>query len=105
MMPVPTLDPNHSTLAITAPPDGLCPGDRVWVHRAESWRPGIVLHSSATAATVRYRLAEARGTGVDTVAATSLAPRNDDDPFLDQTTEAVPATGVNRTASTDADIP
>jgi hypothetical protein len=79
-----TLEPDHSTLAITAPPHGFCPGDRVWVHRANSWRPGIVLHSSAEAATVRYRPAEGRGTGVDTVTANSLAPRDDDDPFLDQ---------------------
>jgi hypothetical protein len=68
-------------------PDGLGPGDRVWVRRAGSWRPGIVMYCSTKAATVRYRPTEARGTGVDTVTAVNLAARDDDDPFLDHAPE------------------
>ena len=82
-MSAPTLDPNHHTLDVMTPPDGYRPGERVWVHRSGSWRPGIVLHSSPKAVTVRYRPAEGRGTGVDTVTGHSLALRHDDDPFLD----------------------
>ena len=83
-MSAPTLDPGHNAMTMTSPPDGFRPGDRVWVHRAGSWRPGTVLHSTAKAATVRYRPAAGRGTGVDTVTANSLALRDDDDPFLDR---------------------
>ena len=84
-MSAPTLGPTY-TLSGAAPADGYNPGARVWVHRAGSWRPGIVLHSSSKAVTVRYRPAEGRGTGVDTVTGDSLAMRIDDDPFLDQPT-------------------
>jgi hypothetical protein len=87
----PNLDPNHHTLAGTPPPGGYRAGKRVWVHRSGSWRPGIVLHSSHKAVTVRYRPAEGRGTGVDTVTVHSLAIRDDDDPFLDQATVDGPA--------------
>lgn len=76
--------PSRSALAVTLPADEFGPGDRVWVHRSGSWRPGIVMYSSTTAATVRYRPAEGRGTGVDTVTAVSLAVRDEDDPYLDR---------------------
>jgi hypothetical protein len=83
LVSAPPIDPNHHTLSLTPPPDGYRSGARVWVHRSGSWRPGIVLHSSPQAVTVRYRPAEGRGTGVDTVTVHSIAARNDDDPFLD----------------------
>jgi hypothetical protein len=85
IMSAPVLDPGHM-LAVTVPPGGFAPGTRVWVHRTDCWRPGVILHSSATAATVRYRPAEGRGTGVDTVTTNTLAARTDDDPFLDRET-------------------
>lgn len=82
-MSAPTVDPLHQALSVTPPPDGYRPGDRVWVRQSGEWRPGTVVYSSATAVTVRYRPAESRGTGVDTVTVHSIAPRDDDDPFLD----------------------
>ncbi len=81
--------PLHGTPTVTTPPGKFCPGDRVWVRRGTSRRPGVILHSSAEAATVRYRPAEARGTGVDTVIARDLTARDDDDPLLDRTTDQV----------------
>jgi hypothetical protein len=82
-VPVPTFDPDRRTRAGLPRPDCFNPGERVWVYRAGAWRPGVVLHSSAQAVTVRYRPADGRGTGVDTVTAHSLASRDDEDPFLD----------------------
>ncbi|PZG21835.1 hypothetical protein C1I95_06650 [Micromonospora craterilacus] len=90
--------PHHGTPTVTTPPDGFCPGDRVWVHRGTSWRPGVILQSSPEAATVRYRPAEARGTGVDTVIASSLTARDDHDPLLDRTTELGRVAGLEQTA-------
>jgi hypothetical protein len=80
----PTADPN----AIGVVSDALVaedyePGQRIWVYRAGTWRPGVVLHRSARAVTVRYRPADGPGTGVDTVTARSLSFRNDDDPGID----------------------
>ncbi|WP_326553558.1 hypothetical protein [Micromonospora sp. NBC_01813] len=43
------------------------PGDLIWIHRAGVWRSGVVLTRSSTAATIRYRVTGAEGTGVDTV--------------------------------------
>lgn len=43
------------------------PGDLIWIHRAGAWRSGVVLTRSSTAATIRYRVTGAEGTGVDTV--------------------------------------
>jgi hypothetical protein len=83
IMFTPNLDANGRMPSVTHRQDGYRPGERVWVHRSGSWRPGIVLHLSLEAVTVRYRPAEGRGTGVDTVTGQSLAVRNDDDPFLD----------------------
>ncbi|GAA1865645.1 hypothetical protein [Asanoa iriomotensis] len=82
-MAAPLLDPNLRTEPETVPGAGFQPGTWVWVHTSGSWRPGIVLHSSPHAATVRYRPAEGRGTSVDTVTSHSLAARKDEDPFLD----------------------
>lgn len=82
-MAAPLLDPNLRTEAAPVPSDGFHPGAWVWVHTLGSWRPGIVLHSSPHAATVRYRPAQGRGTSVDTVTTHSLAARKDEDPFLD----------------------
>jgi hypothetical protein len=84
IMSAPTLDPESRTLSVTPPPDGYRAGERVWVHRSGTWRPGIVLHASLKAVTVRYRPADSRGTGVDTVTGYSLAVRDDDDPYLDR---------------------
>jgi hypothetical protein len=66
----------------------------VWVHELGCWRPAVVLHASARAVTVRYRPAEGRGTGVDTVTCHNLAARDDDDPYLDPTTGDGPTTGA-----------
>jgi hypothetical protein len=55
------------------------PGQRVWVHRAGTWRPGIVLSWSSKAATVRYRMGDGPGTGVDTVTFASLGARDEHD--------------------------
>ena len=46
---------------------GYQPGDLIWIHRAGAWRPGEIISRSVTAATVRYRVTGAEGTGVDTV--------------------------------------
>ncbi|WBB68427.1 hypothetical protein [Micromonospora sp. WMMD812] len=89
-MSAPPLSPNHATLVGATPPDTIGAGDRVWVRRAGSWRPGIVLQSNASAATVRYRPSETIGTGVDTVTRNSLRPRHDHDPYLDKATVADP---------------
>jgi hypothetical protein len=94
IMSAPTIDPQHLALSAGAPPDGYRPGERVWVHRAGSWRPGIVLSSSPKAVTVRYRPAESRGTGVDTVTGASIASRDEDDGFLDRLAADGPPSGL-----------
>ena len=71
-MPAPTIEP---TLRGPVEPLGqrdLPVGQRVWVHREGSWRPGVVLSAAGSAVMVRYRPTDARGTGVDTV--TTLMP-------------------------------
>jgi hypothetical protein len=82
-MAAPLLDPHLRTEPAASPSAGYQPGSWVCVHTLGSWRPGIVLHSSPHAATVRYRPAQGRGTSVDTVTSHSLAARKDEDPFLD----------------------
>jgi hypothetical protein len=82
-MAAPLLDPHLRTEPAASPSAGYQPGSWVWVHTLGSWRPGIVLHSSPHAATVRYRPAQGRGTSVDTVTSHSLAARKDEDPLLD----------------------
>jgi hypothetical protein len=81
-MSAPALNPNYHTRS-TNSADAYHPGARVWIHRSGAWRPGVVLQSSVEAVTVRYRPAEGRGTGVDTVNSRSLAIRDDVDPVLD----------------------
>jgi hypothetical protein len=79
-MPAPTIEPQLYEL------DGghdYQPGQRVWVYRAEAWRPGVVLHCTAQAITIRYRPNAGSGTGVDTVTGRVLASRDEDDPCLD----------------------
>jgi hypothetical protein len=83
IMGAPDIDPNRRFLSGSVL-DAYQPGQRVWVHRSGSWRPGIILHCTSQAATVRYRPAEGIGTGVDTVTGYSLADRADDDPYLDR---------------------
>lgn len=80
-MPVPTLGPQPHAFVGAA--EDYEPGQRVWVHRAGSWRPGVVLQRSSMAVTVRYRPADGPGTGVDTVSGHLLAARADRDPCLD----------------------
>jgi hypothetical protein len=82
-MPVPTVEPHLHPAARALGSEDFRPGQPVWVHRAGAWRPGVVLHRSTQAVTVRYRPADGPGTGVDTVTSRSLADRSDADPFLD----------------------
>ena len=83
-MSAPTIDPNQRDPEDVAPTDSYRPTDRVWIYRGGQWRSGIVESSSTRAATVTYRPSGARGTGVDTLTARYLAPRNEDDPVLDR---------------------
>ncbi|RKN52021.1 hypothetical protein D7193_25930 [Micromonospora costi] len=94
MMSAPPLSPHEHARAVPVPPEGFGEGDRVWVRRDGSWRPGVILCSNRSAATLRYRPAETVGTAVDTVTANSLRPRHDDDPYLDN----VPAADPDRPA-------
>jgi hypothetical protein len=82
-MPVPTIEPQLHPAGRDLDTEDFQPGQPVWVHRAGAWRPGVVLHRSSQAVTVRYRPADGPGTGVDTVTARSVAVRDDSDPFLD----------------------
>ncbi len=82
-MPVPTVAPALHPMAGSPRSEEYRPGQPVWVHRAGSWRPGIVLYGSPRAVMVRYRPADGPGTGVDTVTGCSLASRSDFDPWLD----------------------
>ncbi len=43
------------------------PDTPVWVWRDNAWRPGVVIAAAGPAVTIRYRMGEAAGTGVDTV--------------------------------------
>jgi hypothetical protein len=91
-MSVPTADPATRRSPDTRNPDHYGPGQQVWVYCSGSWRPGIVLASSALAATVRYRPAEGRGTAVDTVTGLNLAAREEADPYVDQLIPSQPDT-------------
>jgi hypothetical protein len=83
-MSAPTAPPGLRPGVEATRPDQYPRGTRVWVYCSGSWRPGIVLGSSDKAASVRYRPTEGRGTAVDTVMAHKIAPRDDDDPYVDQ---------------------
>jgi hypothetical protein len=91
-MSAPTVDPADRSTAEITQPDQYARGGRVWVFCSGSWRPGIVLDSSTKAAIVRYRPTESRGTAVDTVMAHNLAPRGEDDPYVDQLAPGQPET-------------
>jgi hypothetical protein len=82
-MSAPTIEPHQRNAEDVAPTDSYRPTDRVWIYRGGQWRSGIVESASTRAATVTYRPSGARGTGVDTLTARYLAPRNEDDPVLD----------------------
>lgn len=82
-MPTPTVNPIHRQPGDVSPTDRYRPTDPVWVHRGSTWCAGVVEVASPRAATVTYRPAGARGTGVDTVTARYLLPRTDPDPMLD----------------------
>jgi hypothetical protein len=83
VMSAPTIDPTTRVADEIICPDQYSCGARVWVHAAGAWRPGVILSSSATAASVRYRPTDGRGTAVDTVRPHKIAPRDEDDPHLD----------------------
>jgi hypothetical protein len=83
-MSAPKVDPDHRDPAEIAPTDTYHPADPVWVYRGGDWRAGVVENSSTRAATVTYRPAGTRGTGVDTLTAPYLAARTDRDPHLDR---------------------
>lgn len=84
-MPTPSVHPHHRDPAAVAPADSYQHADPVWVYRADSWRAGVVEAASPQAVTVTYRPSDSRGTGVDTLTAAYLVPREDTDPLLDQT--------------------
>jgi hypothetical protein len=82
-MAVPTLAPFERDPASVAPTDSYRPTDKVWVYRDQAWCAGVVERASRQAATVTYRPGTSRGTGVDTLTAIYLLPREDADPVLD----------------------
>lgn len=85
VMPTPTMHPHRRDPAAVAPANSYRHADPVWVYQADSWRAGRVEASSPHAVTVTYRPANSRGTGVDTLTAAYLLPREDTDPMLDHT--------------------
>ncbi|MEV4202135.1 hypothetical protein [Micromonospora globbae] len=89
-MSAPPLRPQDHPTTSPASAQEFGVGDRVWVRRDDSWRPGVILCSSRSAATLRYRPAETVGTAVDTVTSHSLRPRHDEDPYLDDVPPADP---------------
>jgi len=82
-VPAPDIDPHQRDPDAVAPADSYRHADPVWVYRADSWRAGVVERSSPRAVTVTYRPPDTRGTGVDTLTATYLLPREEEDPLLD----------------------
>lgn len=83
-MSAPSIDPTTRASDEITRPDQYARGARVWVYSSGAWRPGVVLSSSAKAASVRYRPTDGRGTAVDTVLPHKIAPRDDDDPYMDR---------------------
>ncbi len=74
-VPAPEGGPDDRDPADVAPAGSYRSGDRVWVHRHGTWRPGVIEGASSTAILVRYRLGEGPGTGVDTISAEQVAAR------------------------------
>jgi hypothetical protein len=83
-MPVPTIDPDLRDPAEVAPTDSYRRDDPVWVFRGGVWRAGVIEAASARAAMVTYRPNDSRGTGVDTLTAPFVLPRDDRDPLIDR---------------------
>ena len=63
-MPTPTVNPIHRQPGDVSPTDRYRPTDPVWVHRGSTWCAGVVETASPRAATVTYRPAGSRGTGL-----------------------------------------
>jgi len=82
-MPAPDAGPDRRDPAAVAPAGDYRPGQRVWAYREGAWRPAIVLDASAAAVLVRYLRTPRGGTGVDTVTAASVAPREEPAERLD----------------------
>ena len=82
-MPAPDAVPGRRDPAAVAPAGDYRPGERVWAYREGAWRPAIVLGASAVAVLVRYLRTPRGGTGVDTVTAASVAPREEPAEHLD----------------------
>lgn len=82
-MPAPTIEPTRFAAPDALTADQLNPGEPIWVYRAGSWRPGVVLCVSPRAVMVRYRPTDAGGTAVDTVNLAVLALRGEPDPYVD----------------------
>ncbi len=66
-------------------------GDRVWVYRGGSWRPGVVEAATATVVMATYRCAQGLGTVVDTMPTEHVQPRADPDPHIDRATPRLAA--------------
>lgn len=82
-MAAPTIDPHRRDPATVSPTDSYRCADRVWVYRDHGWCAGVIESVSSRAATVTYRPPNSRGTGVDTLTAVYLLPREEEDPLLD----------------------
>jgi hypothetical protein len=83
-MPPPAITPAEWPATEIAAASSYKPGDRVWVYRGGSWRPGVVESATSLAVLATYRPTGARGTGVDTVTAPYITRRTDRDTSLDQ---------------------
>lgn len=85
-MPTPTIGPGERDPASVPPTDSYRRADPVWAYCRNTWCAAVVEYVSARAATVTYRPAGSRGTGVDTLTAAYLMSREDLDPVLDRRT-------------------
>lgn len=95
-MPAPSVEPGHRAATDIAPTDSYLPTDPVWIFRGGAWRPGVIETASSRAATVTYRPNTTRATGVDTLTAQYIAPRDEIDPVLDSATALFSRAGVGR---------
>lgn len=100
-MPAPTIGPGERDRASVAPTDSYRRADPVWAYCGNTWCAAVVEYVSNRAATVTYRPANSRGTGVDTLTARYLVSREDLDPALDRR----PVPGVNRLGQADRGHP
>lgn len=107
IMPPPAITPTERPVTEIPATSSYKPGDRVWVYRGGSWRPGVVESATSLAVLATYRPTGAGGTGVDTVTAPCVTRRTDTDTSLDQTerlNERLVA-AVTRPIATKAAIP